>query len=325
MEFRTELVLDRSELSIAYNDAILLIGSCFSENLGNKLLANKFKTVINPLGTLYDPISIFRVLNAAISNDSYQFNTLERTGAWYAYETHSEIYSNTEQELLALLHQKQREINGLLKQSKYLFITLGTSFVYKLLEKDLLVANCHKQPAAQFQKILLEPSDIQTSFAEFHKNVTRLNSELKLVFTLSPVRHIKDGIENNQISKSILRYCIAKFCEYPNIHYFPSYEFVLDDLRDYRFFKEDLIHPNDLATNYIWEKFSNQYFDKPTYELLDKWQKAKRNMDHKPFNEQSSDYQKHLQSTIQQLENLLPHLDVLQEINNLKLRLNKSL
>lgn len=325
MEFRTELVIDRSELSIAYNDAILLIGSCFSENLGNKLLLNKFHAVINPFGTLYDPISIFRVLNAAIHNDSYPFNTLERSGAYYAYETHSEFFSNTEHELLELLHQKQKEVNGLLKKSKYLFITLGTSFVYKLISKGLLVANCQKMPATQFQKLLLEPEHLIKAFSEFHTNMSDFNQDLKIVFTLSPVRHIKDGIENNQISKSILRYCISKFCEYPNVHYFPSYEFVLDDLRDYRFFKEDLIHPNDLATNYIWEKFCNHYFDKPTHELLDKWQKTKRNIDHKPFNEQSTEYQKHLLSTIQQLENLLPHLDVLQEIHGLKLRLNKSL
>lgn len=325
MEFRTELILNPSDFNIEYQDQILLIGSCFSENLGDKLLANKFKTEMNPFGILYDPISIFRILNAAIDQEHYSFNLLERSGQWFSYEAHSEIIANSKQGVLELLNRKQRQLNSSLKDSKYLFITLGTSFVYKLLEKDLLVANCHKMPATGFQKLLLEPIDILNSFSDFYNKISDLNPQLNIIFTLSPVRHIKDGIEDNQISKSILRYCISKFCKYDKVHYFPSYEFVLDDLRDYRFFKEDLIHPNDLATNYIWEKFCNHYFHKSTHELLNKWQKAKRNLDHRPFNEQSPEYQKHLQNTLQQLENLLPHLDVLEEVNGLKLRLNKSL
>lgn len=322
MKFRTELQVEAAMQKISHKDEILLVGSCFSENLGALLSDHKFKAYSNPMGTLYDPISIFRMLQYALEPQRQQFHYIQREETWYAFETHSEIYDNDRNSLEHLLKEKLEVVRSQVLSSKFLFITLGSAWVYKLVEQDLIVANCHKQNASYFQKQLLSYEQIMLVFKDFYETLRIHHPQLEIVFTLSPVRHIKDGIENNHISKSLLRYCISRFQDKVGVSYFPSYELVMDDLRDYRFYKEDLIHPNESAVRYIWEKFSDTYFDKDTLILLHTWQKVKQSLNHKAHNPQSEAYQKHLRSTLEQLQNLSVQLDVIQEIQQLQSILN---
>lgn len=322
MKFRTELHIDNKTLKISHRDDILLVGSCFSENLGGLLSDHKFKAYSNPMGTLYDPISIFRILKYALEPDMQSFNYIQRDEIWYAFETHSEIHSDERFSLEELLKKKLQDLKKQILSSSFVFITLGSAWIYKFIEGDVIVANCHKQPAIQFNKQLLELDQITTAFEDFYKILRLHHPNLEIVFTLSPVRHIKDGIENNQVSKSLLRYCISRFVREPGVSYFPSYELVLDDLRDYRFYQEDLIHPNELAVKYIWERFSETYFDSSTLGLLNTWHKVRQSISHRPHNIHSEAYQKHLRNTLVQLQNLSPQLDVINEIQQIQSILN---
>ncbi|HTF80881.1 MAG TPA: GSCFA domain-containing protein [Cytophagales bacterium] len=321
MQFRTELIPHDSPIYISHDQETVLVGSCFSENLGEKLQANKFKVHINPFGTLYDPISIFRVLNFAIKGVS-NFSFVEREGSWYAYETHSEVRAATQTQLQSDLETLVNLTKQQLLSSNTLFITLGTALVYRKLDEGIVVANCHKMPARNFCQSLLEPAEILEAFSEFYQALKLFHPQIQIIFTLSPVRHIKDGIENNQVSKSLLRYCISRFTQYSDTHYFPAYEIVLDDLRDYRFYKADLIHPNDQAISYIWEKFSSLYFKAQTLGILKEWQKIRQNLAHKPFDQSSDGYRDHLRRTLSQLENLSAYLDVTKEMQYISSILN---
>lgn len=321
MDFRTEFHLKKSQLNINHQQKLFLLGSCFSNSLGGLLQQNKFEAVVNPFGTLYDPISIFRILNYIANPESTIFNIVERDDRVYAYELHSEVSSTTMLLFEEKLKQQLLNQRDQLKASQVLFVTLGTATIYRLKQNGLVVANCHKQNSGLFDKTMLSFDDIMQSFKEFYHSIKKLNPQLQLVFTLSPVRHIKDGIEENQVSKSLLRYCISEFCKYESVSYFPSYELVLDDLRDYRFYAEDLIHPNELAIKYIWEKFSNFYFEKETKLINEKWNKIYQSLNHRPFNQSSIAYLSHLQNTHQQLFLLKDVLDVQEELKNLSLKI----
>jgi hypothetical protein len=314
MKFRTELQLSKSLVHISHQDTIFMMGSCFSENLGELLSNAKFKTSINPFGIIYDPISIFKVLNWSIDQTTNQFSILERGGAYYSFETHSKLYESDKNSLINTLNNVIKNTHNQILNTNIFFITLGTSFVYKYKETEQYVANCHKQDAKLFDKVGLSPDEILVSFAVFYKQIKALNPSIQIVFTLSPVRHIKDGIEENQLSKSILRYCIAEFCKEKDVCYFPAYELVMDDLRDYRFYKEDLIHPNEQAIQYIWEKFSAYYFHSDTIMLNRIISKTLQNIAHKPFNVNGEAYKVHLQQTLIELQNLPSYVDVTDEI-----------
>lgn len=257
MKLQTEITPQGAKRTIDYHSRVLLVGSCFSDSIANKIEEHLFNVFSNPFGISYNPVSINKQLERAI--DQREFKKEEfflSEEIWKHYDLHSSWSSddldqliNSANNQLELLHQK-------LKNTTHLFITLGTAYVYELKSTNSIVANCHKQDAGLFIKRLLSVREIQTSIEQLYKKLTTFNPELLLIFTLSPVRHLKDGMIENNRSKAHLRTALFEFLDqHSNCEYFPSYELLLDELRDYRFYDRDLVHPNALAIDLIWERF----------------------------------------------------------------------
>lgn len=308
-QFRTELPITPAPL-IDHRSRIVTTGSCFSDNIGQKLSENKFPVVVNPLGTCYNPISIHKGLLMSKPDDSL---FVESEGAWRHYDFHSKFFGNTKEELNARLIEQLKP-----RDADVIIITYGTSWVYKHKATGKIVANCHKRPQSEFEKVLLDVDDILTSFRELH-NILKS----KLIITLSPVRHIKDTLELNSVSKSILRTAIHEIQKtFTGVDYFPAYEIMVDDLRDYRFYGQDMIHPSDVAIDYIWQKFGERYFSDQTKKLNDRWQKTFRSINHRAFNEKSKQHIEFLKSLLKELEELNASIDVSSEIATIQGRIN---
>jgi hypothetical protein len=224
----------------------------------------------------------------------------------FHYQLHSSFNEATKNELAQKIELVQLVTKERLQSATHLFITLGTAFVYQLLESEEIVANCHKQPQKQFSKRMLGLDEMIEAYQLFHQKIKKINPNIQMVLTISPVRHTKDGIPENQLSKSILRvFCDQIFRLYPEIYYFPAYEIMMDDLRDYRFYKDDMIHPNSMAEEYIWEEFQEAFFNEATKELINHINQIHKNLNHRPFNPNSKAHYQFL-SKLQELISLMP-------------------
>lgn len=315
--FRTELNITPSDIKIGLHDPILTIGSCFSDSIGSKFSENKFNVLANPFGTVYNPISIFKSLELSFENyQASEDGFVENEGLFSHYDFHSSFASTDKIELENNLATAISSTSKFSKELKFLIITFGTAFVYERKDNHQIVANCHKVPAKEFEKKLLTQKQIIEAFEALYP---KLPNDLNIILTVSPVRHIKDTLEMNSVGKSTLRItCDTLSKEYKNISYFPSYEILLDDLRDYRFYASDMLHPTPEAENYIWNKFSNAYFDDQTKEFIDSWGKIRAALSHRPFNPESDKHQSFLKSTIKKIETLEVNLDFNKEIKMLK-------
>lgn len=320
MHFRTELPVNKSLLQLHHKTSFLTIGSCFAEEIGSLLHANKFNTLNNLLGTTFNPLSIAAIIQGICEMTDTKRLPVQSGDVWFDYRFHSSIYGYSEKELNETIDLKLEQARQLLQQPHPVcVITLGTAWVYRLLAENTIVANCHKQSSTLFSKELSSSEHVLQSMQDALNTLFQHYPNCQVILTLSPVRHTKDGLEENQISKSILRLlCHQLSSNYSQVHYFPAYEIVLDDLRDYRFYSKDLVHPNPLAVDYIWDKFRQSFFDKDTNSLVDQWQQVKQNLLHRPFYEKSSAHKKFLERTLNDLETLHQQLDVAQEIMELK-------
>ncbi len=315
--FRTEIHIPPSAEKINYSTKVITIGSCFSQAIGERLVENKFEVLVNPFGTVFNPISIFRLLENSLSNDfSILDSTVENNGAWFNYHVHSDMYETTKDALKCKVEEKLIQVKNKLLQADTLLITLGTAFVYKLKSNNEIVANCHKVPASNFTKELLSVDEIVRSFSQFFDLVKIHNSKLKIILTVSPVRHTKDTLVLNSVSKSILRMACHQLSEgFSEVTYFPSYEIMQDDLRDYRFYKEDMLHPTEVAEAYIWNKFSEAYFNEETKALLKELSSVSKALQHKPFREDSEEYKRFLADVLKRLALLKVRVNVEEEMN----------
>lgn len=270
MKFRTELMLEPNKGFISYRSDILALGSCFSDEIGNRLKKLGFGIDTNPGGILFNPHSLARLLSNALNEQWDAGMIVSRDDLFFHLEFHSRIFGNSPQLLEQQIKQVQSSVKSKLLQGDLLFITFGTAWVYRYLESDNIVANCHKLPQKEFSKELLNLDDLKQKYFGLFSDLFTRNKALRVVLTVSPVRHVKDGLHENNLSKSVLLllcdYLRDKFPE--QVIYFPAYELVLDDLRDYRFFREDLIHPTKQAVDYVFEKFSEAYFDSETSEVV---------------------------------------------------------
>lgn len=320
MHFRTELSVNKSLLQLHHKTPFLTIGSCFAEEIGSLLEAGKFNALNNTFGTTFNPISIAAILRNISQLSTHETLPLQAGEVWLDYRFHSSIYGYSEKELNQTIAEKlQQAHEQLSKPDAVCILTLGTAWVYRLLEQNEVVANCHKQNKALFQKELCTPDSLLKAMQDALNLLFAQFPQCQVILTLSPVRHTKDGLEENQISKSLLRVlCHQLSTQYANIHYFPAYEIVLDDLRDYRFYASDLVHPNPLAVAYIWDKFRQTFFNKETNSLLDQWQQVRQNLAHKPFYEKTKAHKSFLEQTLRDLEQLNHTLNVSQEILELK-------
>lgn len=323
IKLRTAISLEKSEVPINYSSKIITIGSCFSDTIGKFLYDNKFNCLVNPFGTLFNPISIFETIENSILESSYsEKNEVNLNSGFANYAYHSRFWSENQKELRASIRDSNNDFKEFLFSADILIITLGTAWVHVLKENGEIVANCHKQSKKNFDKRLLSSREIKDRFYQLNK---ALPENLSIIFTLSPVRHTKEGLPENQLSKSILRNAIHQIQEENSkIDYFPSYEIMIDDLRDYRFYKSDLIHPNKTAIKYIENAFKHCYFDNSTNEIVKKWEKVKTRMKHKSFNPKSTENIVFLEKLLNDLEEINSQIVVKEEINEIKKRLIKN-
>ncbi|MES2795383.1 MAG: GSCFA domain-containing protein [Bacteroidota bacterium] len=315
MQFTLNFNIEPSENKINIQSNILTIGSCFADVVGNQLVQNKIKVTANPFGTLFNPSSIFKLLTQSIKNlPVNNALLLENEGSWFHYDYHSQNNSPDKDQLILDLESLQNKVRNELQSADYLILTLGTAFAYQFLETKTYVANCHKMPANLFRKDLLHVKHICQEFEQFYKNIKEINPSLKIILTVSPVRHTKDGIPENQVSKSILRAaCHYIELDFAEVEYFPAYEIMMDELRDYRFYESDMIHPNKIAEEYIYQRFSNTYFDENLLSFISKWTKIRNDLSHKPFNIKSSAHQKFLKNLLKKLEDISEIVNVEKE------------
>ncbi|MDX2305715.1 MAG: GSCFA domain-containing protein [Microscillaceae bacterium] len=322
MNLRTELTLSDFPFAIHHKHQLFCVGSCFADLLGHKFIENKFQVLSNPFGVIFNPISIFDLLlqslqDQPIPNQKY---FVQNQDTWYHYDFHSTLGDAAQELLHEKIIQCFQITHNFLQKTDYLILTLGTAWVYTLADENRIVSNCHKQPSHFFIKKLLTLTEIKESFSTLHQELLRLRPNLKILMTVSPVRHLKDSIPLNSVSKAILRLVAYELCqEYSeSVFYFPAYELLMDDLRDYRFYEADMIHPNEVAEEYIWQKFGESIFLPKTKELLKKWGKLRRAMLHRPFHPQSQAHQGFLKRTLAELEDLRPDLDLTREIAEIK-------
>jgi hypothetical protein len=295
--------------------------------MGEKLLASKFNVIINPFGIIYNPISIANAIIRITKCEQYNEQELMYfNNKFISLEHHGEYSSADKNECLEKINSTILTTNKSLKSASHLLITLGTAWVYKHLQQDKIVANCHKIPQKEFAKTILSLEEIKKSLHKAVQECRRINNSINIVFSLSPVRHLNDGVIENQLSKSLLHVAIQQVInEMENCHYFPAYEIMIDDLRDYRFYKEDLIHPNDIAIKYIWEKFCNSAIEKKSLIAKDKIEEINKAILHKPFYEKSEEYKKFVLATINKIELLqkdYPEINFKKEISILIKKLN---
>ncbi|RIJ33435.1 GSCFA domain-containing protein [Pontibacter oryzae] len=304
--FRTEVQVSKSDLNLMLQHQVLTMGSCFAEVIGSKLQQHKVNALVNPFGTIFNPVSVCLLLKAA-SGKPYNFenNLVQHNGIWYAYDLHSSLSSPDKEELLHMIQERMQQTSEQLQQASLLIITLGTAVAYRLAQSGKVVANCHKLPAKQFSRVLLSTEEARLAFEDMYGLLKLINPDLKILLTVSPVRHIKETIPMNSVSKATLRVLCHQLEEaHADVLYFPAYEIMMDDLRDYRFYKEDMLHPTAVAEDYIWQKFVDAYYAPEFRQFMGQWQKIQKAAAHKPFHPGSEAHQAFLRSTLEQLQTL---------------------
>ena len=303
MKLHTEVKIETIDRPINYRDKLLFLGSCFSGNIGNKFSERLFNSLVNPFGVIFNPISIFKLLERAIDKKYFtKEDWIFRNEKWLNLDLHGELsYSNLE-EAITNSNRILEEVNSFISNSDYLFLTFGTSWVYTYKQNQQLVANCHKIPQKEFDKKILSISEIVDFGNIIIKKLQAISPNIQLIFTVSPVRHWSDGAHNNNLSKSVLHLSIQELLKNNKTQYFPSYELVIDELRDYRFYKRDLVHPNEVATDFVWEKLSDNWISDETQKVIIEIEKLISASNHRPFNVQSDAHQKFIKKTISKLE-----------------------
>jgi len=269
MKLRTILDISPSTHKITYSDPVMFIGSCFAASIGRMCGNGHLPVMINPAGTVYNPVSVYNTLNTIIEGRKYTVDDLyDYKGTWISFNHYSDFSSATAEETLRKINIRIAESHNFLSGANYLFITFGTARIYRWKKNRNIVSNCHKIPADEFTREILTVDEITELWNKVLNILHSKYPNLKVVFTISPVRHWKDGAHGNQVSKSVLFLAVEELLKHPAvIGYFPAYEIVMDDLRDYRFYDDDMLHPSSAAINYIWEEFSRCWFDEKTITL----------------------------------------------------------
>ncbi len=271
MNFHLDFQIRPFTKKIQYTEELFFMGSCFAENMAMQMQLYKFKTILNPNGVLYNPVSIAEALNRYVSNDLLEEKELFRSNeVFHSWEHHSRFSTADAHQCLTKINTQINAAHQSLKNTGWLFITLGSAYVYTHKQSGKRVGNCHKQPSQDFTKELLTTTEIVETYANLITTFQSFNKQLKMVFTVSPVRYIRDGMVENNRSKARLIEAVHQLCDEETVFYFPAYELLIDDLRDYRFYKSDLIHPNDQAIDYIFEKLVQAAFSPETNVLYEK-------------------------------------------------------
>jgi hypothetical protein len=285
MKFRTEVIVPVGELKINHQHKIGMIGSCFVENISLKLHQSGFSVDVNPFGICYNPSSVANSIQNLIDGKIYTSDDLfEQQGLYHSWDHHSRFSGLDKTAVVEQINFRMQQSSAFLQTADTLIITFGTATLYRLLSSEKVVSNCHKMPAALFREERLTINQIVEDWNLLIQSLKKFNPEIKILFTVSPIRHWKNGAHENQLNKSILLLAVNELINAnTSCYYFPSYEIVMDDLRDYRFYADDMIHPNTQAIEYIWERFGAAYFDEKTVQLNKEWEKKQRVLNHRPI------------------------------------------
>ncbi|MEL0644618.1 GSCFA domain-containing protein [Olleya sp. Ti.3.14] len=312
MNLQTKIPLKKQEYNlIDYNSKVFLLGSCFAENIGEKFEYFKFQHYVNPFGILFHPIAIHNLVSNALHGKKYAENDVFiNNEQFHSFDAHSKLSQHTKSLLLHQLNAASQKTSHYLKQSTHVVITLGTAWVYRYLKTNKIVANCHKIPQQQFQKQILSVDVIVAALQSIIQQVKKVNPKVNFIFTVSPVRHIKDGFIENTQSKSHLLAALHKVLD-DQSHYFPSYEIMMDELRDYRFYNQDLLHPSPLAVDYIWDRFKTVWMADSAIAIMSEVDTIQKGLQHKPFNPNSTAHLKFVQQLVERqitLTNQYPNI-----------------
>ncbi|MDD3280681.1 MAG: GSCFA domain-containing protein [Bacteroidales bacterium] len=307
INFRTEIHIPESNIKLNHQDKLMLIGSCFVEHISEKLKEHKFNVLINPYGILFNPASIAQCINDLIKNEEIPEEELHYFNeVWFSFKHHSDFSNPDKSQCINYINKKFSESKKFLQQSDFLLITLGSSIAYRLHSTHKIVSNCHKIPAKEFTKIHLSVDESFEMLRNCIENLRLVHPKIKLIFSLSPVRYIKNDFMENSLSKANLRLCINELIKiFPNTFYFPAFEIMMDDLRDYRFYNSDNIHPSSLAIDYIWECFSKCYFNKETQKINDRLEDISKAYHHSVKVLTNNSYKKFKQTYLLKINQLM--------------------
>lgn len=309
MEFRTFVACEPSVYQMDYDSSILSVGSCFTENIGQKLDYFRFRTEVNPCGIVYNPLSAANVLRMLAERRRFTEEDLwENQGKWVSLYHHGRFSSEKKEDCLHSINTHLERAADFLKKTDFLLITFGTAWVYRHRKSGIIVSNCHRFPGSDFERFRLSVEEIVNVYQALLAELREKNPRLKVIFTVSPIRHWKDGAHANQTSKAVLLLSAEELCRtIPQTYYFPTYEILMDELRDYRFYADDMLHPSALAIEYIWEKFRDTWISPRIYDLMLRVDKLNKGLAHCPFSATSADYlnfKKRLAEEIQVLKKI---------------------
>jgi hypothetical protein len=318
MDFRLKVPITPLEATFHYDKPILVLGSCFAEEIGGKLRDHKFSVQTNPSGILFNPIAIVQTMQHILDRKSFtEADLIEHNGLYHSLAHHGRFSHADPQRVLEQIQQEQDRAYQSIKELDWLVITLGSAFAYTHVHTNQVVANCHKLPATQFLKTCIPAEKMIAALDNMMHRLFFLNKQVKILFTVSPVRYHRDGLVENNLSKAILLQTVHHLVhKFNRLHYFPAYEIVLDELRDYRFFKSDMVHPNEQAIDYIWQQFQQFAMDEPTRQLASEIQAIRQAFEHRPLHPETQAHQQfksHFRNRINALLAQHPHLSLQEE------------
>ena len=329
-KFQTLVDIPEFKWKTGYRKKNLFMGSCFTENVGTRMEKLKYDTDINPFGILYNPISVANGLRILLEEKEFQKEDLiEHDGLWHSFFHHGRFSGTNPEETLEKINKRIHQSSTFLKRTDFLFLTFGTSWIYEYKRTGKTVSNCHKIPANEFKRFRLTIGEIVEEYRELLSDIWEINPEMKVVFTVSPIRHWKDGAVENQLSKATLLLSIDRLIQgfgSERCAYFPAYEIVMDELRDYRFYADDMIHLSEVAIDHIWSVFEENLVDKESISISGKVQKITKALHHRPFNPNSIEHLDFLEHTLKQIENLernYSNLNFELEKDNLNVKINE--
>ncbi len=313
MKLQTQLSLQSESNQITYDSEILLLGSCFTENIGSKLDYYKFQNLQNPFGVIFNPISIERIMERVVRQQEFSVeDVFEQDEIWHCLEVHSLVSGSQMETYLEMLNRKLQEFHGYLQKATHLILTVGTAWVYRYNDTGRVVANCHKIPQSEFTKLLLSPEEIARSIKNTIQYARGINEDIDVITTVSPVRHLKDGFVENSRSKAHLIAATQEVsAEGYDVYYFPSYELMMDELRDYRYYTSDLLHPNETAIAIIWDRFKTVWVSPQTEEIQKEVEAIQKGLAHRSFHENTATFRKFqqgLKAKIETLEKRVPRI-----------------
>ena len=320
MEFRTKVDIPAAKFKLNYDSVSVFMGSCFADNLGTRLDRLKFPIVRNPFGVLYNPLSVKDNLKLLMDKKLFGERDLSYfNGRWLSFSHYTAFSDTDKQNCLDKINTSIKVASDAFSKARFLFITFGTAWVYELINSGKIVANCHKIPGREFKRYMLDSDQIVSEYSELLEQIHTVNPQLKVIFTLSPIRHWKDGAVGNQFSKATLLVAIHKIKEkFDFVSYFPAYEIFMDELRDYRYYAKDMLHPSETAIDYMWQRFVETYLDDNAIPVMNEVEKIITAVQHKTLNPESEEYfhfRKKMSDLIKKLEVKYPFLNFSEEKN----------